>query len=60
MDKLNEAIDSLLPSDEAALRAVLKTPFDSVYKLSPDGRTYLEPLHLQGTPVKRIEEDSED
>ncbi|KAL7802075.1 hypothetical protein V8C44DRAFT_353628 [Trichoderma aethiopicum] len=38
------------PSDAATLRELLKTPFDSVYKISPDGRTYLEPLMLRGTP----------
>ncbi|KAL7788389.1 hypothetical protein V8C37DRAFT_418393 [Trichoderma ceciliae] len=38
--------------DAAALKKILQTPYDSVYKLSPDGRTYLEPPLLRGTPVK--------
>lgn len=59
MDISNKAFNSLLPSDEAALRAVLKTSYDSVYKLSPDGSTFLEPFLLHGTPVERIEENSE-
>ncbi|KAL7935812.1 hypothetical protein V8C35DRAFT_333625 [Trichoderma chlorosporum] len=50
MDNLNEAINSLLPREESAFRAVLQTPYDSVYKLSPDGSTFLEPRLLRGTP----------
>ncbi|KAL7815599.1 hypothetical protein V8C26DRAFT_435755 [Trichoderma gracile] len=38
------------PQDAATLRELLKTPYDSVYKLSADGRTFLEPLLLRGTP----------
>ncbi|UKZ78915.1 hypothetical protein TrVFT333_006662 [Trichoderma virens FT-333] len=37
------ALTDLLPSDEVKLRAVLKTPYDRVYRLSPDGSTFLEP-----------------
>lgn len=59
MNISNEAVNSLLPRDEAALKAVLKTSYDSVYKLSPDGSTYMEPLLLRGTPVGRIQETSE-
>ena len=47
------------PKDAATLRALLKTPFESVYKISPDGSTFLEPLLLRGTPVERISESSE-
>lgn len=47
------------PSDAATLRQLLKTPYDSVYKVSSDGKTYLEPLMLRGTPVQRISESSE-
>ncbi|PKK48588.1 hypothetical protein CI102_4102 [Trichoderma harzianum] len=50
MNISKETVDSLLPRDEAALRAVLKTSYDSVYKLSPDGSIFLEPLILHGTP----------
>lgn len=53
------ALTDLLPSDEVKLRAVLKTPYDRVYRLSPDGSTFLEPVLLIGTPVKCITEDSE-
>ncbi|EHK20619.1 uncharacterized protein TRIVIDRAFT_58866 [Trichoderma virens Gv29-8] len=44
------ALTDLLPSDEVKLRAVLKTPYDRVYRLSPDGSTFLEPVLLIGTP----------
>ncbi|TFB06404.1 hypothetical protein CCMA1212_001377 [Trichoderma ghanense] len=37
------------PKDAATLRELLKTPYDRVYKVSPDGRTFLEPLLLRGT-----------
>ncbi|KAL7946995.1 hypothetical protein V8C42DRAFT_364244 [Trichoderma barbatum] len=38
---------SMLSTEKTALKAVMQTPFDSVYKLSPDGMTYLEPLMLR-------------
>lgn len=47
------------PKDAATLRELLKTPYDRVYKVSPDGRTFLEPLLLRGTLVERISESSE-
>ncbi|EGR50332.1 uncharacterized protein TRIREDRAFT_105346 [Trichoderma reesei QM6a] len=45
------------PQDAATLRELLKTPYDSVYKVTPDGKTFLEPLLLRGTP--RQEPESE-
>ncbi|KAM0518061.1 hypothetical protein ACHAPE_004464 [Trichoderma viride] len=36
--------------DQATLLRVLQTPFEQIYKLSPDGKTYLEPHLLRGTP----------
>ncbi|KAK4076709.1 uncharacterized protein Triagg1_4312 [Trichoderma aggressivum f. europaeum] len=58
MNISNEDVNSLLPRDEAALKAVLKTPYDSVYKLSPDGSTYVEPFLLNGTPVRQQEPEA--
>lgn len=45
--------------DQATLLRVLQTPFEQVYRLSPDGKTYLEPHLLRGTPVERINESHE-
>ncbi|UKZ64150.1 uncharacterized protein TrAtP1_005369 [Trichoderma atroviride] len=45
--------------DQATLLRVLQTPFEQIYKLSPDGKTYLEPPLLRGTPVERINESHE-
>lgn len=46
-------------ADEVTLRKLLKIPTEKVYKFSPDGKTYLEPWLLRGTPVERISESSE-
>lgn len=45
--------------DVATLERLLMTPFEQVYKLSPDGKTYVEPRLLLGTPVQRINESHE-
>ncbi|PTB65078.1 hypothetical protein BBK36DRAFT_1204143 [Trichoderma citrinoviride] len=45
------------PKDAATLRALLKAPFESVYKISTDGSTFLEPLLLRGTPLQEPESE---
>jgi hypothetical protein len=45
--------------DQATLLRVLQTPFEQIYKLSPDGKSYLEPHLLRETPVQRINESHE-
>jgi hypothetical protein len=44
--------------DHSALMKALATPYEDVYKISSDGRTYVTPLALRGTPVARVLEKS--
>ncbi|KAM0260165.1 hypothetical protein ACHAQJ_002930 [Trichoderma viride] len=50
---------SLSEEEIATLKILLKTPYEKVFKLSPDGKTFLEPSLLRGTPVQRIDESHE-
>ena len=44
--------------DDESVKEMLSTTRDEVYQLSPDGKTYISPQLLRGTPVENITENS--
>lgn len=41
-----------------AVKQLLRTPYDDVFELSPEGLTYKKPASLFGTPVQKIVEEN--
>ncbi|KAF4119813.1 hypothetical protein GMORB2_4479 [Geosmithia morbida] len=44
--------------DVDAVTELLATPYDKIFKLSGDGKTYVRPVSLFGVPVEKMEEQS--